>query len=259
MSGSLVRPDDIEESLNGGNVADSVVRTGQTVRKPVTKSTPSVEALLVYLAESGFLHAPRSLGRDERGRYILEYVAGTPVTDPSSLSAEDLFEIGSVIRNLHLVAADSPMSPSQTWNVAIPQDRTELICHNDLGPWNLIRNEGRWVFIDWDGSGPSSRLWDLAYAAQSFVPLIYGGDPRDDASRLRTFLDGYRLELKDRILFPNLLYRRTFAMYRLLENGAKNNLQPWARMFLTGHGDHWLKASQYIEKHLPEFTSSLSP
>jgi hypothetical protein len=39
----------------------------------------------------------------------------------------------------------------------------------------------RWVFIDWDGAGPGSRLWDLAYAAHGFVPLAAGGDPAADA------------------------------------------------------------------------------
>jgi thiamine kinase-like enzyme len=110
--------------------------------------------------------------------------------------------------------------------VAIPSDREELICHNDLGPWNLIRSSDRWVF-NWDGSGPSSRLWDLAYAAQSFVPLVDGGNPKCDVSRLRTFLDAYGLELKERVSFPNLLYQRTLVLYRLLEDGAKHDLQPW--------------------------------
>jgi hypothetical protein len=40
------------------------------------------------------------------------------------------------------------------------------------------------VFIDWDGAGPASRLWDLAYAMKGFVPLVSGGDPVADAPRL---------------------------------------------------------------------------
>lgn len=103
-----MRSDDIEEPLKGGNVADSVVRIGQTVRKPVTKSTLCVEAFLTYLAASGFLHAPRPLGRDEQGRYVIEYVEGNPVSNPASLTSDDLFDISSAIRRLHDLAAGFP-------------------------------------------------------------------------------------------------------------------------------------------------------
>ncbi|MEV6285357.1 hypothetical protein [Kribbella sp. NPDC051770] len=37
---------EVEELLHGGNVADAVLRVGTTVRKPVTASTPAVEAVL---------------------------------------------------------------------------------------------------------------------------------------------------------------------------------------------------------------------
>jgi hypothetical protein len=192
-----------------------------------------------------------------QGRYILQFIEGSPVSDPASLSLEDLREISSIVRTLHERAAGFPILASHTWEVAIPSDHAELICHNDLGPWNLIRSRDKWVFIDWDGSGPSSRLWDLAYAAQSFVPLIGGGNPSRDAIRLRAFIDGYGLDLEERVSFPKLIHRRTFAMYRLLEDGALRHREPWAAMFSTGHGDHWLQASQYIAEHLFEWTSAL--
>lgn len=248
---------DPEVYLDGGNASRSVVRVGQTVRKPVSKSTSSVEAFLAHLTGSGFAHCPRGLGRDEQGRYILQFIEGSPVFNPASLSVEDLREISAIVRTLHEVAAGFPILASQTWEVAIPSDHVELICHNDLGPWNLIRSGDKWIFIDWDGSGPSSRLWDLAYAAQSFVPLIGGGDPDRDAMRLRAFVDGYGLGSEERVSFPKLLQERTFAMYRFLEKSSRRNLEPWARMFSTGHGDHWLKATQYVTEHLSEWASSL--
>lgn len=65
-----------EEPLTGGNVADTVVRSGDTVRKPWTPSTPAVHAFLRHLADRGFTAAPRPLGRDDAGRQVLSYAPG---------------------------------------------------------------------------------------------------------------------------------------------------------------------------------------
>jgi hypothetical protein len=53
-----------EHPLGGGNVAAGVVRVGDTVRK-----------------RAGFTGAPRPLGRDDRGRQVLEYVSGPIAMD----------------------------------------------------------------------------------------------------------------------------------------------------------------------------------
>jgi len=57
----------------------------------------------------------------------------------------------------------------------------------DLEP----HHRDRLVFIDWDGAGPSTRLWDLAYAAISFGHLFPDVHVRATADRLTAFLDGY--------------------------------------------------------------------
>ena len=70
-------------------------------------------------------------------------------------------------------------------------DQPNLACHNDLAAWNLIIDRERLVFIDWDAAGPSTRLWDLAYAAISFGHL-FAAEVVDVASRrLAAFIDGY--------------------------------------------------------------------
>jgi hypothetical protein len=92
-------PDDVP--LTGGHVSAGVVRVGDTVRKPTTSATPSVDHLLSYLAERGFEGSPRPLGRDDRGRQVLEYVAGELAHDLPALDLDGLFRVGRLIRSLH--------------------------------------------------------------------------------------------------------------------------------------------------------------
>jgi hypothetical protein len=176
------------------------------------------------------------------------------------LSLSELHRIGRLIRELHTAAQSFVPPVSAHWNVAIKPVAIKpvaikpnaefLICHHDLAPWNLVRDRDRWVFIDWDGSGPGTPLWDLAYAAQSFPPLIANGDPAEDAIRLRSLIDGYSLNQAEREELSPLLVERTRAMYQLLLNGSSSGQQPWARLYAEGHGEHWKQATTYIEKNL---------
>jgi Phosphotransferase enzyme family len=159
-----------EHPLGGGNVAAGVVRVGDTVRKPAGFWTPAVDALLTHVLRAGFTGAPRPLGRDDQGRQVLEYVPGPMAMDQPQLDEAGLHRVGQLIRSLHDASADFLPPPGARWNAVIPPDRADLVCHHDLAPWNLVTGPDRWVFIDWDGAGPGSRLWDLAYAMKGFVP-----------------------------------------------------------------------------------------
>jgi Ser/Thr protein kinase RdoA (MazF antagonist) len=244
--------------LSGGNVADQVVRVGMTVRKPSTSATSSIEAFLEHLHRKGFTGAPRTLGRDEQGRHVLEYIPGATVDRPDLLSKEDLYRVGRLIRDLHNAAQSFVPPASAQWKVAVRPDSESMICHNDLSPWNLVRDGDRWVFIDWDGSGPGSPLWDLAYAAQSFLPLVHGGNAAEDAVRLRFLVDGYSLDRAQRKQFPQMIADHTNAMHQLLEDGARTGLQPWARLHADGHAKHWGQAADYVSNHLKEWELALA-
>ncbi|MFZ3215342.1 MAG: phosphotransferase [Candidatus Acidiferrales bacterium] len=241
---------DREHLLSGGNVAGRVVRIGMTVRKPATSATSSIEAFLEHLHKVGFTGAPRTFGRDELGRHILEYIPGSTVDASQLLSECELVRVSCLIREFH-TAAESFVAPARAkWNVVIKPNSESLICHHDLAPWNLVRDGNRWVFIDWDGTGPGSPLWDLAYAAQSFIPLVPGGKPELDAARLRSFVDGYGLDRSQREELPQLIADHTRAMHRLLVDGALTGRQPWARLHAEGHADHWGQSADYIQRHL---------
>jgi hypothetical protein len=65
-----------EIHLVGGLQSSGIVRVGDTVRRPLHRSSEFVHALLRHFESVGFTGAPRLLGIDEHGREILSYVEG---------------------------------------------------------------------------------------------------------------------------------------------------------------------------------------
>lgn len=246
-----------EHTLKGGNVASVVRRVGTTVRKPAGPWTDSVDALLRHLSESGFTGAPRSLGRDDQGRHVLEYIPGQMADAAGPLNEDGLHRVGQLIRQLHDATAGFRPPDDACWHVLIPPDQQELICHHDLAPWNLVLGAERWVFIDWDGAGPGSRLWDLGYAVTGFVPMKPGGDPGADVPRLRAIAEGYRLTRAQRSQLPALIEAHTRGMFELLRQGGQTGQQPWARLWAEGHGDYWGPAADYIAAHQRDWVRAL--
>lgn len=228
---------DEPELLSGGNASGAVVRIGTTVRKPWSPTTPRVQDFVAALRERG-IDLPRPLGRDEQGRAVSEYVPGVLAMDMGELDAELLRRVGSLVRSIH--EASRGLAVPQDWPVLLPApDAADLLCHNDLAPWNLVIDGERLVFIDADGAGPSTRLWDLAYAAVAFCRVFAGEDPEGVASRLGAFLDGYgREDAELMAALPDALGERCAAMHRMLVQARAEGTQPWASMHDDGHGAH---------------------
>lgn len=240
-----------EVPLTGGNVTTGVVRVGDTVRRPAGPQTPAVHALLVHLADVGFAHAPRSLGLDDRGRHVLEYVPGAVAHPPRPGTPPlDAAEVGRVLRRLH-DALDGWEPPADAvWTCPIPTDGDDLVVHNDVAPWNVVvRPDGRLVLIDWDGCSPGTRGWDLAYTAHAVVPLAPATALDDAAQRLGELAAGYGLDDAGRARLADLLAPRTWSMHTLLQRGSERGEQPWARLWDEGHGDVWATDARWIEAH----------
>ena len=250
--------DDIEHSLRGGNVAGSVIRIGASVRKPATSATANIELLLKHLHSVGFDGAPQSFGRDHDGRHVLEYIPGEPCGIGGSMPLSELEQVGRLIQEMHEALASFKPSPLATWNILMPCDEYELICHNDLAPWNLIRNRRRWAFIDWDGAAPGTRLWDLSYAAITFVPIEPGCSLGEAGTRMKAILDGYMLDAACRRALLQNSVRRARAMYDLLSAGHRSGEQPWARLYAEGHAEYWGPVAEHIQTHLADLAELLS-
>ncbi|MFG1925069.1 phosphotransferase [Cryptosporangium sp. NPDC048952] len=239
-----------------GRVTSGIVRIGDTVRRPVGPWTDSVDALLTHLHRVGFRGAPRPLGRDEQNRQVLEYVPGTLGDHTGTYSLPELREIGAFVADFHRAVAD--FTGPTVWNRVIPPDREELVCHHDVAPWNLVRSPRGWVLIDWDAAAPGSRLWELAYAAQSMAGLRPDRSPEEAAERLATFVDGYGLELPQRTTLVSMLVRRARAMYDLLRRGAEQGDEPWATIWVTD-GEYWRTTADYLDQHGNVWLRALMP
>jgi len=251
-----MRPD--EDRLTG-NVTAGLVRIGDTVRRPAGPHTDAVDALLSHLHHVGFTGAPRPLGRDERGRQVLEFVPGEMTME---IDPRDLPDIGRLLRDLHAAAASFTPPPDAGWHIEIPPVGVpgspvgEVICHHDAAPWNLVRAERGWVLIDWDNAGPGSRAWELAYAGLTCGGMRPERPVPESAARLRSFVDGYGLESDLRPALAGLLGVNAGAMYDLLATAARDGRQPWARIY-TEDGAFWRGVADYLDANRDEWASSL--
>lgn len=248
-----------EEPLLGGNAGVAVVRVGDTVRRPTQPWSKSVDALLNHFESIGLEGVPRALGYDDLGRQVLSYIEGYVDPDPSDLDLARVSQVGELVRQLH-DGAESFRPPSRAvWNVLIDPDEEELICHHDLAPWNLVRTESRLTFIDWDGAGPGSRLWDLAYAAHGFVPLSPRSGLSDDeaAKRLLALVNGYGLGAAARPDFILMMGPRIRSMYEFLKESHDRAFEPWSSLWLEGHGSAWFEDAVYTDERRPVWQKAL--
>lgn len=254
--------DDVEV-LEGGNVAESVLRVGATVRKPWLPSSPTVAELLRHLRRCGYPAAPNAYGQRPKGFQSLEYVPGTLADRMAPMTSDELRRVGALIRRLHDLTTDFRPGKDAVWESVFPPEEGEVICHYDLAPWNLVRGAGpdggeRWCFIDWDGAAPGTRMGDLGYAAHGFVPLHSGEDPQNQGHRLRALAEGYGCDSAQRRDLPWAALRRVRGMFELLEEGARTGTRPWARLHAEGHADHWGAAASHIEQHANSWARMLT-
>ncbi len=239
-----------------GNVTSGVVRVGDTIRRPAGPWTDTVDAVLHHLHDVGFTEAPRPLGRDDQGRQVLEFVLGDLGDPAGTYSLAELTSIGRLLADLHTALAGFAAPAGAAWNCPIPPDRAELVCHNDVAPWNLIRSGRGWVLIDWDNVAPGSRCWDVAYAAQSMAELNADRPVPEAAERLRAFVDGYGPGDALRRELPVMLGRRAGAMVDLLRGGAEHGRQPWARIWAED-GRYWVASADYLNAHVDRWRAAL--
>lgn len=106
----------------------------------------------------------------------------------------------------------------------------------------MIPAEKRWAFIDWDLAAPGRRLWDVALAACSFVPLY--PDAARQTERFTLFCDAYGLSAAERAEVLRVTAQPVGKMWRILVDNAERD--PYATVVRTGHPEFWKRIEQHV-------------
>lgn len=171
-----------------GNVG-GVFKIGDTVHRPVGPWTPAVHALLEHLAPR-LPHIPRVLGFDEQGREVLDFLPGRVIVPgQESLSEAQIRSLVTWARDFH--AAVAGFSHPGPWRY-FPTPQPTLIGHNDIAPYNACFDGDDLAGVfDWDLSGPTTLMNELAFIAWNCVPLWADIGADKAAARLTLITDTY--------------------------------------------------------------------
>lgn len=178
-----------EQQFFVGGTHAQVVRIGQTMRRPRGPHSVFTKALLDQL-QARSVPAPRYLGVDDEGRDVLTFIEGDVRHERTRVSDRVLVSAVAMVKRMHDATAGSTVAGS-----------AEVVCHNDLAPWNLVmRGEDPIAFIDYDSAAPGCRADDIAYFAWTFLEL--GGDcpVPEQARRLQLVCRTYGLRDGEEII-----------------------------------------------------------
>jgi hypothetical protein len=241
-----------EVPLVGGNLGGAV-RVGETVCRPTGPWTPAVHALLDHLA-TRVPNVPRVLGFDERGREVLSYLPGrVPDVDTEVLSLGQIASLVRWTRTFHqAVAGFRHPGPWRFFPVAAPS----LIGHNDIAPYNACFDGEDLVGVfDWDLSGPTTPLLELAFIAWNCVPLWAETGPRAAAERLRVIAASYGSYDAGRIL--HAMPRRIQIMLDGIPAAAAAGDQGMANLVKLGEQDRDRSALAGLLDRIPAIDRQL--
>ena len=89
-------------------------------------------------------------------------------------SDEAVAAVALLLRRYHDIVAEwRPASPPVWYDGQVGTGRDDqLVCHGDVGPWNLVWRDGRLVgLIDWEYATIGTRRTDIAYALHYLAPF----------------------------------------------------------------------------------------
>lgn len=257
---AMLAGDAQERPLAGGNVGGAV-RIGDTVRRPCGFWSEAVHALMRHVRDRGVPGVPRVFGVDDQGREVTEFLAGdvTPTGPWASWALTDAFlgDVGAWLRRFHEAVADFP-SDGRRFRLVGPRPLApgELVCHNDIGPHNLVGAAGRLVgVLDWDAAGPCRPVLDLAYAAWGFALQEQGEPIETRAHRVRTLCTAYGIGAVDVL---DAVEERVHLLADTVHAGAAAGDEGLRHLVAIGEVDRHLARLARFREERPAFARLLA-
>lgn len=266
---------DAEVPLHGGVAhAGSVVRIGDTVRRPASPQSGLVQSFLTHLRAAGFDFSPEPLGWDAQGRESLGFVAGQVAHPPYDAWVWDddlLVNVASAQRRMHRAAAsfagDSEAGWAESAGAYFPPSALDtphlLFCHNDLGPTNVVVEAGSVVgFIDFDYVKAVDPLFDIAVAVRHWAPL---GVPLprhvtppdlDQVRRFGRFADAHELRVDQRHRVVDLVVEFLGCAFDNVSALAAAGKPGFAALIEDGYLEANHRSREWIANHRSQLINS---
>jgi Ser/Thr protein kinase RdoA (MazF antagonist) len=169
-----------------------------------------------------------------------------------------------MLRMFHDAQYGFQPSPSAVWrSFGPPPPDTEVICHHDAAPHNVIwRPDGTLALIDFDLASPGARIYDVAYAAWTWTPLFSDRDSYtlgwkrpNRPRRLRMFADAYGLTPRDRHRLVRVIRKRIVDHIEGIRRMAAVGDPAFVRIVHKGHLRRPVRDLRLIdyERHILEY------